>query len=59
MRHVYTLAAVGAEMMRIARLMNLHWEWLLVLMGGDWEVIPIVVVEPEDSDFEGNLDVVT
>ena len=55
MRSVYTLAAVGVEMTVIACLMNLCWEQLLTIMGGAPAAIPIVEVEPEDFDFEGNL----
>ena len=55
-RHVYTLVAAGAEMMRIARLMNLRLTRMLELLGGELEAIPIVEVAPEDFDFEGNLD---
>ena len=55
MRHAYTLAAAGAEVMRIARLMNLWHTRMLKLLGGEREVIPIVEVEPEEFDFEGNL----
>ena len=55
-RHAYTLAAVGAEMTRIARLMNLQRTRMLELLGGEPEAIPIVEVMPEDFDFEGNLD---
>ena len=56
MRHAYTLVAAGAEMMRIARLMNLRRARMLELLGGELEAIPIVEVAPEDFDFEGNLD---
>ena len=55
-RHVYMLAAAGAEVMRIAHLMNLWRARMLQLLGGKWEVIPIVVVKPEEFDFDGNLD---
>ena len=55
-RHAYTLAAAGAEVMRIACLMNLWHARMPELLGGEWEVIPITEVEPEDFDFEGNLD---
>ena len=55
MRSVYILAAAGVEAMAIAHLMNLHQERLLALMGGTLEAILIVEVEPEDFDFEGNL----
>ena len=56
MRHVYTLVAAGAEMTRIARLMNLRRARMLELLGGEPEAIPIVEVTLEDFDFEGNLD---
>ena len=54
-RHVYTLVAVGAEMMRIAHLMNLRRARMLELLGGEPAAILIVEVEPEEFDFEGNL----
>ena len=50
------LAAAGAEVMRIARLMNLQHARMLKLLGGEQEVIPIVADEPEEFDFNGNLD---
>ena len=55
-RSVNTLAAVGAEATVIVCLMNSCQEWLLALLGGAPEAIPIMEVEPEDFDFEGNLD---
>ena len=55
MRHAYTLVAAGAEMMRIARLMNLQRTRMLELLGGEPEAIPIVEVEPEEFNFDGNL----
>ena len=55
MRHVYTLAAVGAEMTRISCLMNLQHARTLELLGGKQEVILIMEVEPEEFDFDGNL----
>ena len=54
-RHAYTLVAAGAEMMRIARLMNLRRARMLELLGGELEAIPIAEVEPEEFDFDGNL----
>ena len=54
-RHAYTLVAVGVEMMRIACLMNLQRARMLELLGGEPEAIPIVEVEPEEFDFEENL----
>ena len=54
-RHAYTLVAAGAEMTRIARLMNLRCTRMLELLGGEPAAIPIVEVEPEEFDFEGNL----
>ena len=54
-RHAYTLVAAGAEMTRIACLMNLRRARMLELLGGEPEAIPIVEVEPEEFDFEGNL----
>ena len=56
MRYVYTLAAVGAELMRIACLMNLRHARMLELLGGEPAATPIVEVEPEEFDFDGNLD---
>ena len=56
MRHAYTLAAAGAEVMRIAHLMNLRRTRMLELLGGEPAVIPIMEVEPEEFDFKGNLD---
>ena len=50
------LAAVGAEVPRIARLMNLQHARMLELLGGKPAAIPIMEVEPEEFDFEGNLD---
>ena len=55
-RHAYTLAAAGVEVTRIAHLMGLRCARMLKLLGGEWEVIPIVEVDPEDFDFDGNLD---
>ena len=55
MRYAYTLVAAGAEMMRIARLMNLQHARMLELLGGKLAAIPIMEVEPEEFDFEGNL----
>ena len=55
MRHAYTLVAAEAEMTRIARLMNLRHARMLELLDGELVAIPIVEVEPEEFDFEGNL----
>ena len=55
MRHAYTLVAAGAEMTRIARLMNLRRTRMLELLDGEPVAIPIVEVEPKEFDFEGNL----
>ena len=55
MRHAYTLVAAGAEMARIARLMNLRHARMLEFLGGKPAAILIVEVEPEEFDFEGNL----
>ena len=55
MRHAYTLVAAGAEMTRIAHLMNLRRARMLKLLGGEPVAILIVEVEPEEFDFEGNL----
>ena len=55
MRHAYTLVAAGAEMTRIACLMNLRRARMLELLGGELVAIPIMEVEPEEFDFEGNL----
>ena len=49
------LAAAGAEVMRIAHLMNLWCTRMLNLLGGEPAAIPIIEVEPEEFDFEGNL----
>ena len=54
-RHAYTLVAAGAEMTRIACLMNSWRARMLKLLGGEPEAILIVEVEPEEFDFEGNL----
>ena len=54
-RHAYTLVAAGAEMTRIAHLMNLRRTRMLELLGGEPEAIPIVEVEPEEFNFDGNL----
>ena len=54
-RHAYMLAAVGAEVTRIVRLMNSWHTRMLKLLGGKLAAIPIVEVEPEDFDFNGNL----
>ena len=50
------LAAAGVEATAIVHLMNLCQEQLLTLMGGVPEAILIVEVDPEDFDFDGNLD---
>ena len=42
-------------MTRIACLMNLRHTRMLELLGGEPEAIPIVEVEPEEFDFDGNL----
>ena len=55
MRHAYTLAAVGVEVTRIAHLMNLRRARMLALLDGEQVAIPIVEVEPEEFNFEGNL----
>ena len=47
------LAAAGAEVMRIAHLMNLQRARMLGLLGGEPAAIPIVEVEPEEFNFEG------
>ena len=54
-RHAYTLVAAGAGMTRIACLMNLRHARMLKLLGGEPEAIPIVEVEPEEFNFDGNL----
>ena len=56
MRYVYTLAAVGVEVTRIAHLMNLWCARMLKLLDGEPAATPIMEVEPEEFDFEGNLD---
>ena len=53
--HAYTLVAAGAEMTRIARLMNLWCARMLKLLDDEPVAIPIVEVEPEEFDFERNL----
>ena len=55
-RYAYTLAAAGAEVMRIARLMYSQHTRMLELLGGEPAAILIVEVEPEEFDFDGNLD---
>ena len=55
-RHVYTLVAAGAEMTRIAHLMNLRHARMLELLDGEPVAIPIMEVEPEEFNFDGNLD---
>ena len=55
MRHAYTPAAAGVEVTRIAHLMNLWRARMLKLLGGELAAILIVEVEPEEFDFEGNL----
>ena len=42
-------------MTRIACLMNLRRTRMLELLDGELVAIPIVEVEPEEFDFEGNL----
>ena len=55
MRYAYTLAAAGAEVMRIARLMNSQCARMLELLGGEPAAIPIAEVEPEDFNVDRNL----
>ena len=55
MRHAYMLVAAGAEVTRIARLMNSRRVRMLELLGGELEAILIVEVKPEDFDVDGNL----
>ena len=55
-RYVYTLAAAGAEVTRIARLMNSRHASMLELLGGELAATLIVEVEPEEFDFDGDLD---
>ena len=55
-RYAYTLAAAGAEVTRIARLMNSRHTRMLELLGGKPAAIPIVEVKPEEFNFDGNLD---
>ena len=50
------LAAAGAEVMRIARLMNSQCTRMLELLDGELAATLIMEVEPEEFDFEGNLD---
>ena len=42
-------------MTRIACLMNSRRARMLELLGGEPAAIPIMEVEPEEFDFEGNL----
>ena len=49
------LAAAGAEVTRISCSMNLRCTRMLKLLGGEPAAIPIVEGEPEEFDFEGNL----
>ena len=56
MRHACTLAAVGAEVMRITCLMNSWCARMLELLGGKLAAIMIMEVEPKEFDFDGNLD---
>ena len=55
-RYAYMLAAAGAEVMRIARLMNSQCTRMLELLDGELAATLIMEVEPEEFDFEGNLD---
>ena len=55
-RYVYTLAAVGVEVTRIACLMNLRCARMLKLLGGEPAATPMVEVKPEEFNFNGNLD---
>ena len=54
-RSAFILAAVGVEVIVIVWLMNLCQERLLTVMGGVPEAIPIMEVEPEEFNFDGNL----
>ena len=54
-RYAYTLAAVGAEVTRIARLMNSQCTRVLKLLGGELAATPIVEVKPEEFNVDGNL----
>ena len=54
MRSVYTLTAAGVEMSLTVHSMNLQHNHLLAITGGVPVAIPIVEVELEDFDFEGN-----
>ena len=54
-RHAYTLVAAGAEVTRIAHLMNSRHARMLELLGGELEAIPTAEVEPEDFDVNRNL----
>ena len=54
-RYAYTLIAAGAEMTALVCLMRLRRESLLEVLGGEPVAIPIVEVDPEDFDFDGNL----
>ena len=55
-RYAYTLAAVGAEVTRIACLMNLWCARMLELLGDEPAATLIAEVEPEEFNFDGNLD---
>ena len=54
MRSVFTLATVGGEVLAIAHLMNSCCKWLLAIMGGVPGATPMVQIEPEEFNFDGN-----
>ena len=53
-RYAYMLA--GVEVTRIVCLMNLQCARMLKLLGGEPAATPIMEVEPEEFNFNGNLD---
>ena len=54
-RTVYMLAALWGEMIAIAHLMNSCCKQLLTITAGMPAAIPVMEVEPEDFNFDGNL----
>ena len=55
MSSVFTLVAVGVEVIAIDHLMNSCHVRLLIITGGTLEVILTMEVKPEEFNFEGNL----
>ena len=54
MRYVYMLTTVAAEVVVIVQVMKLCWEQLLAIMNGMLAAIPIVELEPEFANSDGN-----